>query len=144
MKVVIQRASDAMVVVDEKLVNKITKGFVVLVGFTMDDDIEKIAYLARKIVNLRVFDDENAKMNRSISEIKGEILCISQFTLYADTKKGNRPSYTKALDAGHANVLYELFIKELNKYVLTKGGIFQANMQVKFTNDGPVTIIMER
>lgn len=143
MKVVVQRSKYSKVEVNNKLINEISSGMVILVGFTEGDDDAKILKMVKKIVNLRIFDDENGVMNKSILDVKGKILSISQFTLYGDTSKGNRPSYVKALNGNLAIKLYEKFNKELNKYVQTLPGIFGADMQVSILNDGPVTIVME-
>ena len=143
MKVVVQRSKYSKVEVDGKLINAINSGLVLLVGFTQTDTEKEIVTMARKIANLRIFDDENGVMNKSILDVGGEILSISQFTLYGDATKGNRPSYIKALNGKEAIKLYELFNKELSKYVETKPGIFGADMQVSIHNDGPVTIILE-
>ena len=143
MKVVIQRSKYASVSVDNKLINEIQSGLMILVGFTQDDNTEDINYIVKKIINLRIFDDENGIMNKSILDTKGEILSISQFTLYGNTKKGNRPSYIKALGGKEAIKLYEIFNNTLNKSVPTKSGVFGADMQVTLTNDGPVTIIID-
>lgn len=143
MRVVVQRSQKSSVSVEGKLVSEIPFGMVLLVGFTDGDTKEDIDYLVKKIVNLRIFDDENGVMNKSIQDIKGSILSISQFTLYADTKKGNRPSYIKAMKGEEAIKLYEVFNQELNKYVPTKPGIFGADMQVNILNDGPVTILLD-
>ena len=143
MKVVVQRSKYSKVEVDGKLVNAINSGLVLLVGFTQTDTEKEIVTMARKIANLRIFDDENGVMNKSILDVGGEILSISQFTLYGDAIKGNRPSYIKALNGKEAIKLYELFNKELSKYVETKPGIFGADMQVSIHNDGPITIILE-
>ena len=144
MRVLVQRSNNASVVIDNKIYNKIDNGLVLLVGFTEGDDIEKIKYLARKIVNLRIFPDENDIMNKSILDYGGEVLSISQFTLYADTSKGNIPSYIKALGGEEANKLYELFNKELEKYVKVKTGVFGADMEINISNIGPTTISLER
>ena len=136
MRVLIQRSLKSQVTVDDKIVGQITKGLVVLVGFTYNDTVEKI-------INLRVFDDAEHVMNKSILDIKGEILLVSQFTLYADTKKGNRPSYINALKSSEALPLYEQFIAKLQEYVPVATGIFGADMQVAITNDGPVTIMLD-
>ena len=144
MRVLVQRSNKANVVIDNKIYNKIDNGLVLLVGFTEGDDIEKIKYLARKVVNLRIFPDENDIMNKSILDYGGEVLSISQFTLYADTSKGNRPSYIKALGGEEANKLYELFNKELEKYVKVKTGVFGADMEINISNIGPTTISLER
>lgn len=143
MKVVVQRSKYSKVEVDEKLVNEINSGLVLLVSFTQGDTSKEIAAMAKKIANLRIFDDENKVMNKSILDVGGEILSISQFTLYADTKKGNRPSYIKALNGELAIKLYEEFNEVMNSYVKTKPGIFGADMQVSILNDGPITIILE-
>ena len=144
MKLLVQRSKESRVIVNEKVVGQINFGLVVLVGFTHTDTIEDIKYLAKKLVNLRIFDDENNIMNKSVLDVNGSILSISQFTLYADAKKGNRPSYINSMKANEANNLYNLFNEELKKYNLNiQTGIFQADMLVKITNDGPVTIILE-
>ena len=116
---------------------------VLLVSFTQGDTIDNILKMTKKIANLRIFDDEKGVMNKSILDVGGEILSISQFTLYGDTTKGNRPSYVKALNGEEAIKLYETFNEEMNKYVVTKPGIFGAEMMVNISNDGPVTLIME-
>ena len=144
MKVVVQKALNAKCVVDDKITGQIDKGLMILVGFTEKDNLEKIEYMCKKIANLRIFEDENGIMNKSILDEKGKILSISQFTLYADTSKGNRPSYINALKSEEASKLYDLFNKELSKYVPVEKGIFGANMQISFTNLGPTTIIIER
>lgn len=143
MKVVVQRSKKSSVSVGGKLVNEIENGMVLLVSFTQGDTIDNILKMTKKIANLRIFDDEEGVMNKSILDSGGEILSISQFTLYADTSKGNRPSYIKALNGEEAIKLYEKFNEEMNKYVVTKPGIFGAEMMVSIQNDGPITIIME-
>ena len=143
MKVVVQRSKKSSVSVDEKLVNEIDNGMVLLVSFTQGDTIDNILKMTKKIANLRIFDDENGIMNKSILDAGGELLSISQFTLYGDTTKGNRPSYIKALNGEEAIKLYETFNEEMNKYVVTKPGIFGAEMMVNISNDGPITLIME-
>ena len=143
MKVVIQRVKYANVVVDKKEVGKINEGLLVLVGFTYNENIESIKKMASKIVNLRIFDDENHVMNKSILDTNGSILSISQFTLQAKTKDGNRPSYIEAMKGEDASNLYELFNKKLNDYVPTYPGVFGADMEVNIVNDGPVTIIID-
>ncbi len=143
MKVVVQRSKKSSVSVDGKLVNEIDNGMVLLVSFTQGDTIDNILKMTKKIANLRIFDDENGVMNKSILDAGGEILSISQFTLYGDTTKGNRPSYIKALNGEEAIKLYETFNEEMNKYVVTKPGIFGAEMMVNISNDGPITLIME-
>lgn len=143
MKVVVQRSKKSSVSVDGKLVNEINNGMVLLVSFTQGDTMENILKMTKKIANLRIFDDEDGVMNKSILDVGGEILSISQFTLYGDTSKGNRPSYVKALNGEESIKLYEAFNEEMSKYVVTKPGIFGAEMMVNISNDGPVTLIME-
>lgn len=145
MKVVLQRSKEAKVEVDGKIVGKIPFGLVVLVGFTHTDTEQVIDEMVDKLIHLRVFDDEFGVMNRSIIDVKGSILSVSQFTLYADTKKGRRPSYKDALDGEESSVLYEKFNKKLEvQNVPVATGIFGAHMNVSLENDGPVTIILER
>ena len=143
MKVVVQRSKKSSVSVDGKMVSVIKKGLVLLVGFTEGDTEEKLVNMARKVTNLRIFDDEAGIMNKSILDVGGSILSISQFTLYGDATKGNRPSYIKAMKGDEAIVLYEKFNAELNKYVESLPGVFGADMEVSITNSGPVTIILE-
>lgn len=143
MKVVVQRVKSSSVTIDNKLYNSINKGLMILVGFTEGDNTSDIDYIVKKIVNLRIFDDESGIMNKSIIDIKGSILSISQFTLYADTKKGNRPSYINALNGNIATKLYDEFNNKLKNFVNTKTGIFGSDMQVSLINDGPVTIIID-
>ncbi len=143
MKCVIQKVNEASVTVDGKLINQIKRGLLVLVGFTDTDTDEDIAYCVRKIVNLRIFEDENDVMNRSVLDESGEILSISQFTLYGDTKKGNRPSYIKALGGEKAKPMYEKFNEKLNEHIKTYDGVFGADMKIKLENDGPTTIIID-
>jgi len=143
MRVLLQRCKNASVKVENEVVGSCDEGLVVLVGFTENDSIKEIESLAKKVVNLRIFPDENGVMNKSIMDVKGSILSVSQFTLYADTQKGNRPSYIKALKSGEAHPLYDLWNEELRKYVPTETGIFGADMEVSFTNIGPTTILLE-
>lgn len=144
MKVVIQRCKKASVEVDGKLISKIDEGMLLLVGIGKGDTLEDVKRLAEKILYLRIFSDEKGLMNKNINDVKGSILAISQFTLYADTKKGNRPSYVNSMKASDASHLYDLFNEELKKYnVEVQTGIFQADMLVNINNDGPVTIILE-
>lgn len=143
MKVVIQRSKNSNVVIDGNVYNEIDKGLVILSCFTENDTIEDINYIVKKVTNLRIFDDENGVMNKSIIDIGGSILSISQFTLYADTRKGNRPSYMKALNGSLATKLYDKFNEELSNIVETKTGVFGADMTLNITNDGPVTIIID-
>lgn len=144
MRVLVQRSGSAKVVVDDSVVGSIDSGLVLLVGFTDGDDIDKIKYLAKKVVNLRIFPDENDVMNKSILEFGGSILSVSQFTLYAECSKGNRPSYIAAMKNSEAEKYYEMFNEELRKYVKVEIGIFGANMKVNLTNIGPTTIWLER
>lgn len=143
MKLVVQRSKDAKVEVNEKIVGSINYGLVVLVGFTPGDTETDIDYLIDKIIHLRIFDDESGVMNRSLLDVKGSILSISQFTLYADTKKGRRPSYIHAMKGDEAISLYELWNQKLSSFVHVETGIFGAEMKVSLINDGPVTIILE-
>ena len=145
MKVVVQRTNKASVSVDGKNIGKINSGLVLLVGFTHKDSEKEIDYMIDKILNLRIFEDENKIMNKSLTDINGSILSISQFTLYANTKSGRRPSYVDAMKADEANKLYELFNQKLKeKNINVQTGVFGADMQVSLVNDGPVTIILER
>lgn len=144
MRVLVQRSGKASVTVDNKTIGKIDSGLVLLVGFTDGDNLEKIEYLAKKVANLRIFPDENDVMNKSILEYGGEILSISQFTLYADTAKGNRPSYINAMKGEESTKLYDLFNEEMRKYCKVETGEFGADMTVSITNIGPTTILLER
>jgi D-tyrosyl-tRNA(Tyr) deacylase len=146
MKVVIQRVSQAKVSVDDKILGQIDQGFCLLVAFADEDTDETIEYMARKIANMRIFSDQDDKMNLSIKDVNGKILSISQFTLYADTKHGNRPSFTGAGNFADSKQKYDQFNQVLSDdYDLNvETGEFGADMQIDLTNDGPVTIIMER
>ncbi len=143
MKVVIQRCKSGAVSVQNKTINTISQGFVILVGIATDDTEKDLDYLVNKILKLRVFDDENGVMNRSIIDINGQILSVSQFTLQASTKDGNRPSYIKAMNGHPALRLYELFNIKLNEQIPTFAGVFGAEMLLNIQNDGPVTIIID-
>ncbi|MDV4101584.1 D-aminoacyl-tRNA deacylase [Elizabethkingia anophelis] len=144
MKVVIQRVSESEVVVENQSVGKIGKGFMLLIGIDENDEKQDADWLVQKILNLRVFGDEEGKMNLSIVDIKGDLLCISQFTLIADYKKGNRPSFIKAAKPDKAIPLFEYFKEEITKSGLkTESGIFGTDMKVSLINDGPVTIVMD-
>lgn len=143
MRLVIQRVKEGSVSVDNKIVNEIKKGYVILVGINIEDNETDIDYLVRKTLNLRIFDDENGVMNKSIVDINGEILSISQFTLQASTKDGNRPSYVNAMKGPDAIKLYEEFNRKLNEQIKTLPGVFGADMTVNIVNDGPVTIIID-
>lgn len=145
MKLVVQRVKKAEVKVDGNIIGKIDKGFLVLIGIKVGDTKEQADYLVKKLCNLRVFSDENDKMNLSIKEVKGKLLIVSQFTLYGDCSQGNRPSFIEAARPEEANPLYEYFCNqcELNNIEVQKG-IFGADMKVELINDGPVTIIIEK
>lgn len=145
MKLVIQRVSKASVKVENEIVGKIDEGFLVLFGVGQGDTKEQADYLAEKLCNLRVFGDENDKMNLSIKDIDGELLVVSQFTLYADCRKGNRPSFVNAAAPDEAEKLYEYFVEKCRKLVKkVEKGIFGADMKVSLLNNGPVTIILEK
>ena len=144
MKVVVQRAGTSSVKVNEKIVGNINSGLVLLVGFTDTDTIDTLKFMAKKIVNLRIFPDEEGIMNKSILDYGGDILSISQFTLYADASKGNRPSFTNCMHFEKANELYKLFnnyLRELNLEV--KEGMFGEDMKVSLINDGPFTLVLD-
>ena len=145
MRAVIQRVLEASVKVNNEITGQIGLGFLVLLGIETEDEPEDLKWLAQKIANLRVFNDENAQMNKSLSDVEGKILLISQFTLFAQTKKGNRPGFTRAAKPDKAVPLYEKMIEELGKLTGTKveTGIFGADMQVSLINDGPVTILID-
>lgn len=144
MRAVIQRVSQAAVEVDGKIISQIDMGMVVLLGIRQEDVAEDAIYLAKKISTLRIFDDSEGKMNRSLSEVNGAVLVISQFTLYANTRKGRRPSFIEAALPEKAESLYEFFIRTLKtENVLVQKGIFGAVMKVKIYNEGPVTIIID-
>jgi len=144
MKVVIQRAKDASVNVDGDVIGKISHGFVLLVGVTHEDTIEDAKYLVNKLVNLRIFEDENEKMNLSLKDVEGSVLSISQFTLYADTRKGRRPSFLKAAHPEQANDLYEQFNTLIeNEGITVETGKFGSMMNIQLINNGPVTIILD-
>ena len=144
MKAVIQRVSEASVKVDGKSVGEIGNGLLLLIGIDETDEKTDAEWLVQKILNLRIFGDAEGKLNLSVTDIAGEILCISQFTLIADYKKGNRPSFIKAAKPEHAVPLFEYFKEEISKSGLkTESGIFGADMKVSLLNDGPVTIVMD-
>ena len=145
MKIILQKVKEASVSVDNKIVGSIDKGYCLLVGVHKESTEEDAKYLAKKVAQARLFEDENDKINLSLKDVGGSILSVSQFTLYADTKKGNRPSFTSAAGAEKANELYEKF----NEYMKEEGvtvetGIFQTMMEVNIVNDGPVTIVYEK
>lgn len=144
MKVVIQRVKQASVTIDNQLYSQIDYGYLVLVGFSCDDTKEIIDQMAKKIIELRICQDNDDKMNLSIQDINGQLLSVSQFTLYADARKGRRPSFTDAAKAIEAKELYEYFNEKLKESnLVVKTGIFQADMKVQLINDGPVTIILD-
>ena len=145
MKIVVQRVKNAQVEVEGKIVGKIQKGFLVLLGVTHKDTKEEADYLVKKLCKLRVFTDENDKMNLALKDMDGELLIVSQFTLYADCTSGNRPSFTQAANLHQAKELYEYFCSECEKnQIHVEKGIFGADMKVSLLNDGPVTIILEK
>ena len=145
MRVLVQRCDKALVRVNDNVVGSINKGLMILVGFTEGDNFDTIKYMADKAVNLRVFDDENGVMNKSLLDTSFSILSVSQFTLYGDASKGRRPSYINALNGSLAKPLYDKFNEELRKYgVEVETGIFGADMKVELINDGPITIMLER
>jgi D-tyrosyl-tRNA(Tyr) deacylase len=145
MKVIVQRCKRAKVSIQNQIYGNIGNGLMLLVGFTKGDSYKEIEYMVDKIINLRIFNDSEGIMNLSLLDVKGSILSISQFTLYADASKGRRPSYIKALNGQEAETLYALFNQKLkDKNINVECGVFGADMQVDFINDGPVTIILER
>ena len=144
MRVLVQRAKDAKCVVNKKITGEIDQGLVIFVGFTETDNKDTIIKMVNKIINLRIFPDENEVMNLSVLDVKQKILSISQFTLYADTTKGNRPSYIKAMNGTKAKLLYDYFNKCLEEYVPIATGVFGASMEITLTNMGPTTILLER
>ena len=143
MRVVVQKVKYSSVSVEGKLVNEIQKGLNVLVGFTAGDSSKAIDYLVNKVLNLRIFEDDNGVMNKSVQDVGGNILLISQFTLYGDASKGNRPSYIKALGGKEAEPLYDEMALKLNRIIPTYKGVFGADMEVVINNDGPTTIIID-
>ena len=143
MRVVVQRVNKSSVSVDGKVVGKIDEGFTLLVGFTHTDTVDDIKYMVKKILNLRIMDDENGVMNKSILDTGGSILSISQFTLYGDAKKGNRPSYIKALGGDKASPMFDQFNELLREHIKVETGIFGADMKVSIENNGPVTILID-
>ena len=145
MKVLVQRVLEAQVEVDSKVVGSINKGLLLFVGFTNTDTSKEIEYLVNKVINLRIFDDDNGIMNKSLIDIKGSILSVSQFTLYADSSKGNRPSYINAMSGDKSIKLYEEFNTKLKEHdIPIQTGIFGADMKVSLINDGPITIMLEK
>jgi len=145
MRAVIQRVSEASVIIENEIISRIEIGLVILLGIEIDDNTEDVKWLANKTSQLRIFSDIEGKMNNSILDVNGSVIVVSQFTLHAKTKKGNRPSYIKASRPEQAIPLYELFKEELSQLIGKKvqSGVFGANMQVSLINDGPVTIIID-
>ena len=143
MKLVIQRVSKASVIIDKKIYSSIRNGILLLIGIEVDDNQSMLDYYVKKIVNMRIFNDDNKKMNYSLLDIQGSILVVSQFTLLANTKKGNRPSYINAAKPDISKKLYRLFVEKLKNYEINvKKGRFGAHMKLDFINDGPVTILL--
>ena len=144
MRIVIQRVSEASVKVEGELINEINQGFLILLGIENEDNADDVMWLAQKCASLRVFNDQDAKMNLSLADVNGEVLVISQFTLHASTKKGNRPSFIKAARPDKAIPLYELFCEKLEaEKLVVKKGVFGADMKISLVNDGPVTIVID-
>ena len=144
MRLVVQRVKNAKVEVDNKIVGQINQGYMVLVGVGPNDTEKEVDYLAKKLINLRVFEDENGKMNLGLKDVNGELLLISQFTLYADCSGGNRPSFINAAKPDKANEIYEYFCKKCTESVPVQKGVFGAHMEVTLQNSGPVTILLEK
>ena len=145
MKVLVQRVTEASVEVNNEVVGEIDKGLLLFVGFTHTDTEKEIDWMVNRVINLRIFDDENGVMNKSLKDINGKILSVSQFTLYADSTNGNRPSYIKSMNQNEATKLYDKFNEKLRmQNVVVETGIFREYMNVHLTNDGPVTIILEK
>ena len=143
MKIIVQRVKQAQVSIEGQVYSKIKQGLLLLVGVGPEDQLEDLDYAVRKLINMCIFSDAEGKMNLSVKDIEGEILSISQFTLFADTKKGNRPAFTAAAKPGMAEAFYQDLNRELAKEVPVETGIFGADMQVELINDGPVTIILD-
>ena len=143
MRVLVQRSLTSSVTVNGQITGQINKGLVLFVSFTTSDSLKNIDYMIKKILHLRIFEDENNIMNKSVLDVQGSILSISQFTLYADARKGNRPSYAKALNSIEAEKLYKIFNDKLREYITVETGVFTADMLVNIQNDGPVTIWLE-
>lgn len=143
MRLLLQRSKKSNVIINGKINGQINSGLVIFSCFTEGDNIDDIKYLVKKVCNLRIFNDEKGVMNLSILDKGGDVLSISQFTLYANSTKGNRPSYIKALKGEEATTLYDQFNEELGKYLHVETGIFGADMEVNITNDGPITIILD-
>ncbi|MCI5938886.1 MAG: D-aminoacyl-tRNA deacylase [Bacilli bacterium] len=143
MRVIVQRVKRAKCIINKKIVGEIKEGYMLLVGFTHSDTKMVVDKMVKKIVNLRIFEDENGKMNLNINQVNGEVLSISQFTLYGNTNDGNRPSFVNAMKPEEATLLYDYFNNELNTFVTTKTGVFGADMDIDFVNHGPSTFLLE-
>lgn len=144
MRIVVQRVSRAQVSIDEMVTGAIQRGLLVFVGIRREDTEKDLQWLADKVIHLRIFEDEEGKMNKSLADIEGEMLIISQFTLYGDCRKGRRPGFSNAAPPLHAEPLYQQFIREIkNKGIKVATGTFQADMQVELVNDGPVTLLLD-
>ncbi len=143
MRFVIQRVKEASVKVDNKITGQIENGFLVLIGITHDDTKEIADFMVNKLLNLRVFEDNNGKMNLALKDVNGKLLLVSQFTLYANCKSGNRPDFLNAAKPDYANELYEYIVKKSKERVEVQTGVFQADMKVSLVNDGPVTIVLD-
>ncbi len=144
MRAVVQRVDKAIVEVNDRIVSDISKGMLVFLGIEKGDDFSDADFLLEKVINLRIFEDEEGKMNRSLSDISGEMLVVSQFTLLGDCRKGRRPSFTSAEDPERSNILYSHFINQASERIpVVKSGIFQAMMKVSLVNDGPVTMLLD-
>lgn len=143
MRAIIQRVTHATLTVNDKTVGKIEQGLLLYLGIGLEDRDEDTDWIIRKVTNMRIFSDEEGKMNHSVLDVGGSILVVSQFTLFASTKKGNRPSYLNSAKPDIAIPIYETFVKRLSQVINTQTGIFGADMQINYTNDGPVTIILD-
>lgn len=144
MRAVVQRVTESSVTVDGKIEGKINKGLLVLLGIEVEDTVQDVNYLSEKIINLRIFEDEDGKMNQSLLDVQGELLVISQFTLFGDCRKGRRPSFIQAAKPEKANELYKLFVQKCRLMnITTETGVFQADMKVNLCNDGPVTLLID-
>jgi D-tyrosyl-tRNA(Tyr) deacylase len=144
MRAVVQRVSSARVLVDGQITGQIARGLLVLVAVRQDEDSRDVAWMAEKILHLRLFEDDSGKMNRSVAEVGGGILAVSQFTLYGDCRKGRRPSYSEAAPPAEAQAFYDEFVRKLRESgLLVQEGVFQAKMDVQLTNDGPVTVLLD-
>ena len=145
MKVLVQKVLSSKVEVDNNIIGEINSGLLLLVGFTHSDTSKEIDYMVDKVINLRIFDDENGIMNKSLLDVNGSILSVSQFTLYADSTKGRRPSYINALNGEEATILYDEFNRKLKQRgIIVQTGVFGADMKISLVNDGPITIMLEK